>query len=226
LHASALDPPALEIPAWVPPPVRSCVLHLVKQLTADFPDVPAMVRQHTTQQNLPAVAIVLRLATSPEMRNVWRELERRQRRQRRHAPDKALEGFIVVAWINACAPPSVETPKDRAALAAPLSSAAERCRWAHRHDRGVRRDPELARALLSVADYFEECARKVIRCRYSPLIVKHRHKDDQARAYVRVLGDHTRTLFGSALYRTVATTASVALQQKIDWQQVRQWLKP
>jgi hypothetical protein len=40
------------------------------------------------------------------------------------------------------------------------------------------------------------------------------------------VGDHTRKLFGSPLYRTVATTASVALQRDIDWQQVREWLKP
>jgi hypothetical protein len=86
-------------------------------------------------------------------------------------------------------------------------------------------NPELSAALVRVADYFEEIARKE-GCRDSPLVVKHHSVDGHGRAYVRVLGDHTRKLFGSPLYRTVATTASVALQRDIDWQQVREWLKP
>ena len=58
------------------------------------------------------------------------------------------------------------------------------------------------------ADHFEGEA-----CREgntdSPLIVKRHSDDDRGRAYVRVLGALTRKLFGSPLFGTVATTASV-----------------
>jgi hypothetical protein len=88
--------------------------------------------------------------------------------------------------------------------------------------------PELSSALNRAADYFEETARKEGNID-SPLVVKRHSKrhsdDDRGRAYVRVLGDFTRKLFGCPVYRVVATTASVALQQSIDKPQVREWLK-
>jgi hypothetical protein len=86
-------------------------------------------------------------------------------------------------------------------------------------------DPELSAALVRVADYFEGEARRERRRRNSPLFVKHHSGDGHGRAYVRVLGNMTRKLFRSSLYRTVARTPSVALQQDIDGDQVCEWLK-
>jgi hypothetical protein len=82
--------------------------------------------------------------------------------------------------------------------------------------------PGLPAALDLVASYFDEVANREKRSD-STLIVPYHTKADLARAYVLVLGHRTRELFGDILFRTVATTASVALDRKIDWQQVRKW---
>jgi hypothetical protein len=192
---------ARALPAWLPLPVRSHVLLIEKLLNGLEPDL----------------AILRRLATDPRMRYVWRELPHRE------ATNKALVEFLDCAFQRARLPYFVTTPKDRAALAAPWASAAELCRWSHEHN-AAQMNPELAAALLIAADHFEGEA-----CREgntdSPLIVKRHSDDDRGRAYVRVLGALTRKLFGSPLFGTVATTASVALQQEINWQQVREWLR-
>jgi hypothetical protein len=164
------------------------------------------------------LAIMHRLASDARMKYVWRQLQPRAK------SDKALIEFFDCAWQCARIPHFGTTPKDRAALAAPWSSAAELCRWTKKHDIAARMDPNLAAALDLVASHFDEVTRKESRLD-SPLIVKHHGKDDVARAYVRVLGYLTRKLFGSTLVRTVATTASVALDQEIGWRQVRNWTK-
>jgi hypothetical protein len=102
------------------------------------------------------------------------------------------------------------------------STAAEACRDATRHDVEVRNDPELAAALVRTAAYFEKRGREA-----HPLgahyLVKHRTKHDPARVYVRTLRDLTKKLFRNSLDGTVATTASIALNQKITRRQVRNW---
>jgi hypothetical protein len=115
---------------------------------------------------------------------------------------------------------AVQTPKDRAAVAARWVSAAKSCRFAIEH---YPTSPELKAALELSADYFDHVARQESRLD-SPLVVKrHSNIDDEARAYVRVLSRLTNTIFGSTLTRTVATTATVALQRVIDERQVRSW---
>jgi hypothetical protein len=159
-----------------------------------------------------------RVATDDRMKYVWRELRQRAK------SDKALVEFFDCAWQRARFPHFVETPQDRAAQAAPWSKAAELCRWTKEHNILAGTDPEKAAALDVVARMFDEIARREGNLD-SPRIVKRHGGDDSARAYVRVLGYRTRELFGSTLFRTVATTASVALDRKIDWQQVRNWMK-
>ena len=111
---------------------------------------------------------------------------------------------------------------------AEFSSLAKRLAKDHpktnEHLIAAQMNPQLAAALVLVANYFEDEARKEENTD-SPLVVKHHKDDGHGRAYVRVLGGLTRKLFGDSLYRTVATTASVALQQDIDWQQAREWLR-
>jgi hypothetical protein len=200
VRASASD--TLSVPEWLPPPVHSRVLLLEKLLAGVESDL----------------TILHRLATDDRMLYVWRELARRK------ATDRALVEYFNLAFQRARFPHFVSTPKDRAALAAPWSSAAELCRWSNENQIEARMHPDLSAALVRVAHYFEEIARREGRLD-SPLVVRHHSAHSHGRAYVRILGGLTRKLFGTALHRTVATTASVALQQNIDEGQVREWLK-
>jgi hypothetical protein len=187
------------LPVWLPPPVRDHVLLVEKLLDGLESDL----------------AILRRLATDSRMGYVWRELAQHE------ATDKALVEFFDCAFQRARLPYFVTTPKDRAAQAAAWAQTAKQCRLSSSIERW---NPELSSVLDRAADYFEKIARDE-ECRDSPLAVKHHSDDDRGRAYVSVLGDLTRTLFGRSLYRTVSRTASVALQQDIDWQHVREWLK-
>jgi hypothetical protein len=188
------------LPAWLPPPVCSHVLLVEKLLAWHESDL----------------AILRRLATDRRMLYVWRVLAHRE------ATDKALVEFFDAAFQRARFPYFVTTLKDRAALAAAWTRTAKSCRQSSFIERW---QPELSAALDRTAEYFEELARKEGNTD-SPLVVKHHSGDGHGRAYVCVLGDFTRKLFGSPLYGTVARTASVALQQKISLQQVRDWLTP
>jgi hypothetical protein len=180
--------------------------------------------------------VVQQLAIAPEMRRVWHQLSLyKARPEGLKACGADSEGDEKVLWDRAvarfflCAIParspdlrSVQTPKDRATSAAPWASAAELCR---RANEDFPTSPDLATALVRVANYFDHVARQEARVD-SPLVVQRHNKkrsDDQARAYVRVLGHLTRDLFGSVLTRTVATTATVALERSITERQVRNW---
>jgi hypothetical protein len=198
LHASAPDQHAPEIPDWVPPAVRGA-LQLEKLI-----------------DGMPNFAIMRRLATDPRMRYVWRELKKRG------AGDNALRLFIFVAYNGARRPFRVVTLEQRTKAANHCTTIATDCRDAIRHDAHVRDDPELAAALARTAAYYEKLAHENPPGAY---LVKNRTKNDQARAYVRALCDLTKKSFHNPLYRTVARTASVALQREIGWQQVRDWLK-
>ena len=212
MRAPASD--TLQIPDWVPVPVQRHFLVCEELFGGGLLEgrLPDGIKSD--------LAILRRLTANSRMLYVWRELARGK------ATDKALVEFFDCAFQRARFPYFVTTPKDRAAQAAAWSSVAELCRWSHEHGIAARMRPELAAALVLVANHFEEVAHKEGNTD-SPLVVKHHHNiNDEARAYVRVLGGLTRKLFGIALYRTVATTASVALQQEISLQQVRDWLKP
>jgi hypothetical protein len=209
LHAPAPDRRTIEPPDWLPVAVRSHVL-LIHKLFADMP-----AEFHAT---MPEFATLHRLATDSRMKRVWKELLR-------HKPqDNALVEFFDCAFHRARFPHLVTTPRDRAAQAKPWAEAAELCRWTREHDITARMDPGLIAALDVVAQHFGKGARREGNLD-SPLVVKHHYGDDVARAYVRVLSQVTRELFGTTLFRTVATTASVALGRKIDGRQVRNWTK-
>jgi hypothetical protein len=197
---------------WLPATVRGYMLQ-VEEL---FRPVLSGKRVTILNEHL---AIMHRLASDARMKHVWRQLQPRAK------SDKALIEFFDCAWQRARFPHFVETPQDRARLAAPYSKAVELCRWTKEHDIAAQMNPDLTGALDIVARHFDEVARRKSSLD-SPLIVKHHGEEDVARAYVRVLGHLTRRLFGSTLVRTVATTASVALGRDIDWRLVRNWTKP
>jgi hypothetical protein len=115
------------------------------------------------------------------------------------------------------------TRKERDARARRLSDAAELCRAMVPHSGRSRINPKLAAAALVMANHFDANARFMMGLLQSPWVVEHRIKDDEARAYVQALGAETKDLFGEVLYGTVATVATVALDQKISSRQVRNW---
>lgn len=225
MSAPTPDKRPLEIPDWVPPVVESTLLWCQE-------------RNFFSAKHFP---VVQQLAIAPNMRRVWQYLGRQEVRPAglkaymkaygldcQNADEQVLRHYglrlFFLHAIPAISPElrSIQTPKDRAAAAAPWVSAAKVCRLAVEH---YPTSPELEAALLRSADYLDHVARQESRLD-SPLIVQHHNKDDAARAYVRVLGHLTREVFGRTLFRTVATTASVALERDIDWRQVRNWTTP
>jgi hypothetical protein len=192
-----------EVPLWLPAPVRGYVLQ-AEELLAGFESDLALLR---------------RLATDSRMRYVWPVLARRE------AADTALVEFFDCAWQRVRFPRSVTTRTERAALAVPGTQAAELLRSAKEYDLSVQMNPELAAALDRAAAYSEEVARREENAD-SPMVVQHHSADDVARAYVRVLGARTRELFGTPLRGSISLVASVALEQDVSLQQVRNWLRP
>jgi hypothetical protein len=161
-------------------------------------------------------AIMRRLVTDPRMRYVWRELKKHG------ASDNDLRYFISVAYSVAAGPLRVMTLEQRTAAANFCLTVAVVSRDAIRQDVNVRNDPQLAAALALTAAYYEKRGREA----HPPgahYLVKHRTKNDQARVYVRALCDLMKKLFGNRLDGSTATTASVALNQKITRRQVRNW---
>jgi hypothetical protein len=160
--------------------------------------------------------IVRRLATDPKMRHVWNTLTKHRR-----ASDDDLKDFIMCAFVEAVADGDLTmTRHELDARVKRLSDAAELCRqvapgWGHSN-------PKLRSSALVMADCFEKFAR-IERGLLSPWAVEKRIRNDKARAYVRLLGAKAKELFGSTLRGTVATVASVALDQKISEQDVRNW---
>lgn len=196
MRAPAPDTPAIELPDWLPAVVRSHVLEQVALLTDYVPPAD--------------LAILQRLATEPKMRRVWRQLEQGA------ASEKVLVEFLGRAWQCALLTPPLQTAKDRVALATQWHKEAELLRLTN---------PDLAQSFVPVSLYFGQVLREKGHSNLPLLVKRHNRKrgDDQARAYVRALGHLTRKLFGSVLTRTVATTATVALQRSITERQVRNW---
>jgi hypothetical protein len=199
-------PPA-DIPPWVPAGAARYVRWVEGMRRPILPG----------DENPPMeLVIVQRLATSPKMRYVWKELHRRG------ATDDALWRFVALACDNALRPGYVLTVKELEQGAKQFANVATACRNMIDRDHRVRTDRKLAAALTRVANYFESWFLEASRIE-SPHLVKHRTKDDQARSYARALGNETRNLFGTTLYTTVATTATVMLERPISPRQVRNW---
>ncbi len=199
--------PAAVIPNWVPPAVCRYVRWIEGIRSPILPGDKEPPRD---------LVIAQRLATSLKMRYVWKELHRRG------ATEDALWRFVALACDDASRPGFVLTVNERDEGAKQFANVATACRNMIDSDHRVRKDRKLAAALTRVANYFESWALEASRIE-SPHLVKHRTRDDQARSYVRVLGNETRNLFGTTLYTTVATTTTVLLGRPISARQVRNW---
>jgi hypothetical protein len=191
------------LPDWLPAPLQRYVLRAETWLAPD------------------ALESMRRFALDNRMIYVWRILQRRAR------SDTALTLYFNLAWawaryskIN-----YIRTEKGCAALALEWTKTAAVLHYAKRHsDAYDGGNPQLAQALRMAAKYCKKLADKE-RQPNPLLMVKQYGRDDDARAYVRLLSYLARGLFDSPLFGTVAKTASVALDRPITWQQVRDWTK-
>jgi hypothetical protein len=164
------------------------------------------------RDNDEALAVVHRIATAPNMqRRVWKPLK----------DGGATSGDLWLFMTQACVEAlnfsretflrkGVITRRERDDLAKRYSETAELCRAE------TLSKPELAIA----ATHFETLARVT---RTLGPVIGSSSKNDQARAYVRVLAIGTKHLFGRVMHRTVATVATAALDQKITSNQVKNW---
>jgi hypothetical protein len=189
------------VPLWVPAPVRSNVIAWLTH---------PQYREHPRD-----LAILLRLATDPDMRKVWDVLEGK--------PPAALRQFFLVAYDAAVHPRQIMTVKQLAAEAARVSTSADDVRWI---------DQITAKQLDEVAQAMRDRSHRLGADQIvlspagwrPPLVNVQRHEqNDTARAYVLELASVTRKLFGNVMRKTVATTASVALGTTVTERQVRKW---
>jgi hypothetical protein len=82
-------------------------------------------------------------------------------------------------------------------------------------------DPELARALAMSSQFLREIADHTDK---SNADRPFRDTDNNlTRSYVLSLAAHAREIYGNYLYHTTAVVASVGLDRKVEWRQVRQW---
>lgn len=181
------------------------------------PDLPPPVRSYLfraeqLQLSQVAVAIRQRIATAPEMRNVWKTLKDHG------ASDADLLDFVRCACREPL--PPIMTRKARDAFVKQYADMARRCHEATPSSRRIA--PRLAAAAPVMAKYFKAKA-KMMSTLDSPWVVENHIEDDEDRAYVQALGQKTKYLFGKTLYGTLATVASVVLDRPINWSQVRKW---
>jgi hypothetical protein len=85
------------------------------------------------------------------------------------------------------------------------------------------RIPSLRNELQQAVNRCEMVARDPESYFGGAVTVTNRISNDQARAYVRMLSEETEKLARTTLLGTVATVATIALEQKITARQVRNW---
>lgn len=196
----------------------------------------------------PAFPLGQRLLTDPRMEAVWRVLQRTEARksgfdsvdsfQRLRSwgiPEDGLSLqqlacaalFAFAAWeLNS--PKPVITHEKIGDLTKRCLDAARLCRSPDFNLLPM--TPKLSEALSIVGQYFENNA-QMWEKRTSPYIIgrssgtRGTPGEDETRIHVRVLASETRRLFGSFLYGTVATIATVGLEIKpaIKEKSVQNW---
>jgi hypothetical protein len=198
----------IAMPDWLPAPVQRYAFEATARII-DPNDLESLRR----------------FACDDRMIYVWRELQRRAASEAMaQSGTGALIIYFYLAWIWAhYLKFSIRTEAGCAALALELTKTAATLHYAR--ERALRdKNPQLARTIRTAAKYCLELADRERRPNLL-LTVKQYGRDDEARAYVRLLSYLTRRVFGGPLLHTTARTASVALGRPITPQQVRDWTK-
>jgi hypothetical protein len=215
---------AEDIPDWVPSSVKSMAMAV-----------------HISYEG----TVAHRLLTDPRMKSVWRELKKqeitrdalaslepRERMStwditdRKLSPqDQACAAFYARVAIEFCSPRIVRTREQAKKSAKPWHDAARLCWHIMRYEFRPRIDAEFAQALAIVGEYLEKEG-QMREQKNSPYIVERSsrlRRDDNIRVGTRLIGEATRSIFGSVLYGTVAKVASVALRTNISGKNVQNW---
>ncbi len=144
-------------------------------------------------------------------------------------PDQACAAFFCSVATELAIPKGGFTQAEFLEKITPLRSAANVCRMAIDFPRSPRTDAEIAKCLRVVSDYLEEEAQYILDINKEKANVLPRssgqRNDDTRRATVRALALIVRATFGKLLYGTLATLASVALDQDLNAKTVRNWCK-
>jgi hypothetical protein len=139
--------------------------------------------------------------------------------------DQACAALFAFTVIEFDFPRPIGTQDAADALAAPLFSAAKTCRWIA--NEAPSPSPKEKSALETAAAYIENWAAWQLKHLLdNPYVIGKRSSgDDKIRARVRALATATHRIFGSFLYGTVATVATVALQPEttLTPRTVRNW---
>jgi hypothetical protein len=181
---------------------------------------PDAVRE-LVMQTAEEEAVLQRLLAAPKMRYVWQVL------QQRNVTNDELCEFISFTCQGATVELLVMTRRQRKASANLCATVAQLCQNECTSIR-VQNDPELAAALIRVAQHYETLARQANPTNAPCMVVHSTTSHDRDRVYVRSLVDKLRRLLGERLDGkrlggTIATLASTALGHQITPQQVRHW---
>jgi hypothetical protein len=215
---TADDSASLTIPTWVP----ELVAQAARTLRAHY------LKSNSISHNV----ILERLIADERMRRVWKELSRHRREQ--HQPtdaflrssellkqDAAMTSLFYFALNLAVNAPAVITRKELETVrsetlhrVAALRAAADEIRLY---------GPSQAAAAKVNDDIARHLEEPLPRMEASRLVVERDTGDAQARCFSILFTGYCRQVFGSPLYGTTATVASVALGREITARAVREW---
>jgi hypothetical protein len=210
--------PAIEMrpPLWLPAVVRRMLEGNGLEEKGWLERYEREYREHPQD-----LAVLRRLATDPRMEWVWREFVEGERPAnfKRLLPD-SLKRFFFIAYDAACHTRHVTTVKQ---LKVTKRSTSDQ----HRKqiaDSIVAQATQAARTRRR-GDKFVTPPLKLRPKGWRPptLVVWRQEDSNPVRAYVLEVSGLARELFGNISYRTIATVASVALQQQVTERQVKRW---
>jgi hypothetical protein len=196
-------PASLVFPAWLPATVAEAARRFL-----------------TVPQSASNQAMIRRLATDPRMERVWQELNRR---------NLSTGGRLYPAprWL----PPEWEALREEFQnrfFATLFNAAARRYFWSPTITRA--KLEEKCRPYLEAAaanrkagreDLAVECERRARLLSEGKVVVDRAAGNLRLRGYLANLAADTEKLFGTRLYRTVATIASVVFDQPVTAKMVR-----
>jgi hypothetical protein len=222
IHDSRLAPD--KIPGWVP----FMVLVMAQRLLAGDPD---------------NAALILRLATDPRMKTVWDRLTRAQPTTHNLSKWTALIDDGTAPYPDVGFDP-IGVFFSHAYFFARLSLSAGRATFVDVQIISCQIEAMRLRAAAAQLRKFndesvschiqhiEEAAKfydkkvaetEKLKEALAPAYIKRDHGRLRARGYVRMLAVEAKHLFGEIGYRTIATTAAVALAKEITHRQVTKW---
>lgn len=214
------------VPDWVPPAVVA--------MASVLPVGEAVAQHLLTDERMRAVWRVLKAQAVTQ--DAIEGLDSLQRLETWDIPaydvslqDQACAAFFSAVVIELGVPKDATTSRNVLTFVKPWRAAAEQCQLALDLPGRPRTDPELAWALSMVGDFFEDYARFVEQAnKKSPYFLMRssgQRNDDEIRGKTRALAATAHRIFGSFLYGTVATVATVALQlsPEVDESNVRDW---